>query len=378
VQGDYIYIAMIETGIDIVDISTPGSPAYAGKLDFGNRRHDNIAVQGNYAYVSSNDNWAAGPNNSFDVIDVSNPASPVRVGGFTAGLNNSEGVSVSGNYAVIANAGAGNILLVDISNPASPFVVDTLTASGMNSPVSVFFYGAYAYVASDADDKVFTFSLGCAPVDESEDPCAQSCGSLGSCSQAGSVETVSSTLAFCNGSKWTSFLSPSNSVAAAYGDMCSDGTVYAGISPDGNKPMFTTPLDAPGNYSFNKGTSTWFDTDVDNCYTSSPGTEAGCHTGRANTAILAAATDAGAPYKAAKYCADLVAYGKSDWYLPSADELNVLYQHRASIGGFSTDVYWSSSEQWEDTVRMQDFSDGYQGTITTKNDADKIRCVRTN
>ena len=32
------------------------------------------------------------------------------------------------------------------------------------------------------------------------------------------------------------------------GDEMPDGTVYAGLSPDTNKPMYTTPADAPSSF----------------------------------------------------------------------------------------------------------------------------------
>jgi hypothetical protein len=52
----------------------------------------------------------------------------------------------------------------------------------------------------------------------------------------------------------------------------------------------------------------------------------------------------------------------SDWYLPSQDELNQMYVNKNAIGDFSTDLYWSSSEYGDDSVWVQDFSLGFQGT----------------
>jgi len=36
--------------------------------------------------------------------------------------------------------------------------------------------------------------------------------------------------------------------------------------------------------------------------------------------------------------------GKSDWFLPSKDELNALYSERALVGGLGDVSYWSSSQ----------------------------------
>ncbi len=68
--------------------------------------------------------------------------------------------------------------------------------------------------------------------------------------------------------------------------------------------------------------------------------------GNANTNTIVASQGAG--NYAAKLCYDLVLNGYSDWYLPSREELNKLYNNKVAIGGFSTDpatsVYWTSSE----------------------------------
>ena len=66
-------------------------------------------------------------------------------------------------------------------------------------------------------------------------------------------------------------------------------------------------------------------------------------TGNQNTIdIMTGCSTAGI---AARLCGDLVLGGYSDWYLPSIDELSKLYDNKSSIGGFTGDYYWSSSEQ---------------------------------
>jgi hypothetical protein len=53
-----------------------------------------------------------------------------------------------------------------------------------------------------------------------------------------------------------------------------------------------------------------------------------------------------------------VVYG--DWFLPSKGELNRMYVNRVAIGGFSTDYYWSSSEDTNDAAWAQTFGNGNQ------------------
>ena len=65
----------------------------------------------------------------------------------------------------------------------------------------------------------------------------------------------------------------------------------------------------------------------------------------------------------------------SDWYLPSKDELNELFLKKDTVGGFSTDFYWSSSEVAAVTARNQNFSNGNQG-FNFKGSAYYVRPVR--
>lgn len=87
------------------------------------------------------------------------------------------------------------------------------------------------------------------------------------------------------------------------------------------------------------------------------GTEIG--TGYQNTLdIVDACND---PDFAADICLNLILTGYDDWHLPSKDELEQLYIHRETIGGFSELFYWSSTELEMNTAWGHNFSSGNQG-----------------
>jgi hypothetical protein len=182
-----------------------------------------------------------------------------------------------------------------------------------------------------------------------------------------------SVLQYCDGDIWHAIgkqiiVSDPCAGSPNPGDVCADGSVYAGLSPDGNAKMFTTPADA-GTSSWNSGTATWIDTAMaNNSYA----------TGAANTALLAGLSDAASPYNAAVYCDNLSAHGHQDWYLPARDELDVMYDNHAAIGGFVTGgaFYWSSSESNDNGAVAQRFNDGGQSAFASKNGSLRVRCSR--
>lgn len=72
-----------------------------------------------------------------------------------------------------------------------------------------------------------------------------------------------------------------------------------------------------------------------------------------------------------------------DWYLPSLNELSILYSGKGAIGNFDTSGgwYWSSTEPTGSynylSAWIQRFSDGTQNfTSGVKNYAYFVRCVR--
>lgn len=105
------------------------------------------------------------------------------------------------------------------------------------------------------------------------------------------------------------------------GDRMEDGTVFGGISPDTNKPMYVRPADEPLTMKWKQ---------------------------------------------AMDYAARFEGHGKpvGTFRVPTEGELNVLFQNRAKIGGFNetgsypAGWYWSSTQIGNDIARGQRFSDG--------------------
>jgi hypothetical protein len=123
------------------------------------------------------------------------------------------------------------------------------------------------------------------------------------------------------------------------GDVMPDDSVYAGLSPDTGKQMFAMPKDAGVQMDFN----------------------------------------AAAQY--AKKLSEEKTLGHDDWRVPTKNELNVLFNNLAKIGGFDISGskpagwYWSSTPDDTYDAWCQRFSDGHQ-VIGNRNLDSSVRCVR--
>ena len=86
-------------------------------------------------------------------------------------------------------------------------------------------------------------------------------------------------------------------------------------------------------------------------------TATGIGSGMSNTTKARTTCTSGAIYVAAEYSNN----NKTDWYLPSLEELAQLYaQKTTGVGGFAAGIYWSSSEDIAYVAWSQNFSDGGQ------------------
>jgi hypothetical protein len=191
---------------------------------------------------------------------------------------------------------------------------------------------------------------------------------------------------YCDGSAWKHLHGSISGVTdgcTTVGQVCADGTVYAGLS-GASAAMFATPCDAGMTWNGSSCTGTRSELPWNNGNNSGyvETFQTGTTDGKTNTANLTgidsdSVTGGTQPHQAAQYCADLTLNGHDDWYLPAQNELNTLYTGEAAIGNFNTSSngYWSSSEASSTYTRRQRFSDGSWSTIL-KNYTYAVRCVR--
>lgn len=100
-------------------------------------------------------------------------------------------------------------------------------------------------------------------------------------------------------------------------------------------------------------------------YTNTRARADGVGAGLKNTAIIIANQGPvdGAAFAATvcnEYSVTVAGVTYGDWYLPSKNELNLLYLQKTVVGGFASVNYWSSSENDVNFAWIQGFGTGYQ------------------
>lgn len=102
--------------------------------------------------------------------------------------------------------------------------------------------------------------------------------------------------------------------------------------------------------------------------------------GKKNTELILQASDAKSemPNTMSSVVKGCKIAGKTDWFVPSRDELNLMFQNLKvkKIGNFTGDWYWSSSQCGGFNAWYQNFEEGYQDDYGYKSFSAKVRLVR--
>jgi len=103
--------------------------------------------------------------------------------------------------------------------------------------------------------------------------------------------------------------------------------------------------------------------------------------GKLNTQLIVGQLESlGESKCAAQLCVKLKNNGFTDWFLPSKDELNLMYKnlHQKNLGKFTTKIsYWSSSQVNGECAWYQSFANGKQYNYGNyKYDVFTVRAIR--
>ncbi len=154
ISGNYAYVALYSSGVQIIDISNPLAPVQAGYISGS---AIDVSVSGSYAYVAT---YSGG----IRIIDVSTPDSPVEVASYDVpGASMSGGVYAYASHAYLTVSDTG-LFIMDISIPDTVNIVAHIDTPG--SAGGVFVSGNYAYIADGASGlRVIDISTPDTPVE---------------------------------------------------------------------------------------------------------------------------------------------------------------------------------------------------------------------
>jgi uncharacterized repeat protein (TIGR02543 family) len=157
----YAAVANYDSGLQIVDITTPTSPALRGYFETGDYAFG-VAVLGDHAYVANG-------NSGLMVLDISNPTRPRRVSSLAIGNSDRLLVQNSGTNAFAYVSADGALAVVEVSNPGAPVLRSKTAAitqpwelhslAALNN--RIFFADGYGHLqAVDVSNPTAATSLG--------------------------------------------------------------------------------------------------------------------------------------------------------------------------------------------------------------------------
>lgn len=218
---------------------------------------------------------------------------------------------------------------------------------------------------------IFLLIILCLPVPAHAQDCNLPNGALGDII----YNNQSKAFQGCTKRGWMAFHAFANAdpctVTAVPGTACADGALYAG-ELSGIR-FYTTPADQVPTAFWGAFTFTTAEVSTTDGLTNTNNLYVHVMAGDGSYNPPPDAAPNGTP-NAAVVCHDLVAHGRSDWYLPADAELQVMLNNGGAIGGFVNDSYWSSTERNSGSAYTRQFPGGTTG-FSGKAAEWPVRCV---
>ncbi len=167
IQGNYAYVTDETNGkFNVINISNPSSMSVAGTLTDATafpagRQTWGVAVEGNYAYVCAN---------GLITVDVSNPAAPTKVGTLSdtrvcsgGGVSYGNPIALKGKYLYTQNGESPDYFaVIDKSTPTALSIVSAITVGDYDDDGMVV-SGDYAYMTGNGNLSVVDITNPTAP-----------------------------------------------------------------------------------------------------------------------------------------------------------------------------------------------------------------------
>ncbi|MGB0592565.1 MAG: LamG-like jellyroll fold domain-containing protein, partial [Myxococcota bacterium] len=135
VVGQMAYLASQSGGLQIVDVSDPGSPSIVGSLSMSGSPRS-VHVVGETAYVAAH-------SGGLRIVDVSDPQNPVAIGHYATPIYTVD-VHVVGDVAYLAEWEHG-LTALDVSDPSTPVVLGHIDVGPIQN--GVFAVGTTVYTS---------------------------------------------------------------------------------------------------------------------------------------------------------------------------------------------------------------------------------------
>jgi hypothetical protein len=135
-SGNYAYMADMNAGLGIINISNRNNPVRVGFFDEGGNVAD-VCTKGKYTY-------AVDFKDGLKIIDNSNPLNPLITGSYRDSLNYGSGIFVDDMYAYLAD-GSDGLEIIDITDKYNPIEVGSYENGSF---YDLFIRDDLAYVAS--------------------------------------------------------------------------------------------------------------------------------------------------------------------------------------------------------------------------------------